>query len=217
MAATGAKPEAGTRMPATANRPPVAGGRRPALLDGRRHIGLTWPPPMPRSGAALLPESIAMSSKELGRAAAGVAVAAALAAGGCALGRPPAASPAARTATAVLESFLGAANCVATPGCPDQARSLETMGLLFGTRDGPLLARDSRPAVERRMYALAALLRCDTFAVGGESVVPGRVGDAVRLEATVRQRAREAALPVTMVRMKAGPWLVESLEVAGLP
>lgn len=148
------------------------------------------------------------------RVAAGLALAAVV---GSACTHPPAPESLAQAVGVaprqVLETFLAAANCVATVGCAHQARSLETMGRLFGTREGPLLARDPRALVERRMYALAALLRADTFVVGGERVVPGRTGEATGLEARVRQGTRETALPVTMVRAKKGGWLVESLEV----
>src|SRR5512144_2246895 len=57
-----------------------------------------------------------------------------------------------------IERFLRAANCVSNPNCATKAQDIETMGRLFGTRDGSVLTRDPRSDVEQRMYALASLM-----------------------------------------------------------
>lgn len=115
-----------------------------------------------------------------------------------------------------VESFLRAANCVASARCNSKARDLETMSRLFGTRDGSILDRDPRAEVEKRMYALASLLESQDYQVQGQNIVPGRVGDAVQLTVRLNQGGRGVALPVTMVRTKHGDWLVEQIDMAPL-
>jgi len=115
-----------------------------------------------------------------------------------------------------VESFLRAANCVASAKCGTKAQDLETMSRLFGTRDGSILQRDPRADVERRMYALASLLESEDYQVQGQNIVPGRVSEAVQLTVRLNQGGRPVAVPVIMVRTSSGDWLVEQIDMAPL-
>src|SRR5690606_30105079 len=57
-----------------------------------------------------------------------------------------------------VERFLRAVN----------ARDYETMARLFGNKEGPVRNRDPKPEVERRMFALASVLRHDDYTVEDE-------------------------------------------------
>lgn len=103
----------------------------------------------------------------------------------------------------VVERFLNALN----------ANDLETMGRLFGTQDGSIIKRDGRALVEQRMFALATLLRHDHYAIEGESIVPGRMGEAVRLRVRLDIGNRSHSVPVVVVKTKDGSWLVEEIDV----
>ncbi len=115
-----------------------------------------------------------------------------------------------------IEQFLRAANCVSNPSCATKAQDIETMGRLFGTRDGSVLTRDARSDVEQRMYALASLMASDDYRVEGQNIVPGRMGEAVQLLVRLRQAGREVSVPITMVRAKGGTWLVEQIDTKAL-
>jgi len=115
-----------------------------------------------------------------------------------------------------VESFLRAANCVASTNCASKAQDIETMSRLFGTQDGSILTRDPRSDVEQRMYALASLLQSEDYQVQGQNIVPGRVGRAVQLVVRLTQNGRAIPVPITMVRDRGGNWLVEQIDMGPL-
>ncbi len=116
-----------------------------------------------------------------------------------------------------VESFLRAANCVASEKCASKPQDLETMSRLFGTRDGSLLLRDPRADVEKRMYALASLLESQDYHVQGQNIVPGRVGEALEIVVRLTQaNGKVATVPITVVKDTKGNWLVERIEMAAL-
>lgn len=106
----------------------------------------------------------------------------------------------------VVERFLQAVN----------ARDVTTLGRLFGTREGPISARDERTAVEQRMFTLASLLEHDDYSILGDQVVPGRSGEAIDIITTLRQGERTVAVPFTLVRTGEGRWLVEKIDTGEL-
>ncbi|HEX7049772.1 MAG TPA: hypothetical protein VF188_06120 [Longimicrobiales bacterium] len=113
-------------------------------------------------------------------------------------GDPPELAPA-----LVVERFLRAAN----------ANDLETMARLFGTTEGSVLERDPRADVERRMFALASILRHDDYALRGTGIVPGRLDQAVQVVVELKIDQREIPVPFTVVRTEDEGWLVEKIEI----
>lgn len=108
----------------------------------------------------------------------------------------------------VVEQFMRAAN----------ARDLQSMGRLFGTKDGPIIKRDDKGEVERRMFAIATELQHSDFEVAAEEMVPGRSGEATRLIVRLTKEDVKFNVPFTLVRYK-DTWLVEqiALEVLTAP
>jgi hypothetical protein len=90
------------------------------------------------------------------------------------------------------------------------------MGWVFGTSEGPIIRRDPAPQVEQRMYALANLLEYDSFDVGSGSPVPGRTGDAMRFNVSLRRGPQTIQVPFTVVRGPQSRWFVEQLGVEAL-
>ncbi len=64
-------------------------------------------------------------------------------------------------ASLVIEQFLRAVN----------ANELETMARLFGTQAGPVIDRDPRAQNEKRMFALASIMRHEDYRIEGTQVV----------------------------------------------
>lgn len=106
----------------------------------------------------------------------------------------------------VVERFLTAVN----------ARDYETMARLFGTREGSILARDPRPEVEKRMFALASVLRHEDYALEGEAVAPGRSGEAIRILVRMHVGDRRVRVPFTVVRTARSGWLVEQIDIEAI-
>lgn len=106
----------------------------------------------------------------------------------------------------LVERFLQAAN----------ANDIETMGQLFGTREGSLLERDPRENVEQRMFTLASLLRHDDYSIRGERVVPGRSEEAIQILTRLEQGDDISDVPFTVVRTGDGGWLVEQIDMDDL-
>jgi len=106
----------------------------------------------------------------------------------------------------VVERFLTAVN----------ARDYETMARLFGTREGSILARDGRQEVEKRMFALASVLRHEDYALEGEAVAPGRSGEAVRVLVRMHIGERRIQVPFTVVRTARSGWLVEQIAIEAI-
>ncbi len=160
-----------------------------------------------------------MKSRRLSRAVAGPLLVAAALLGACvhqvvsgsAVNGGPGIAP-----QLAVETFMRAANCVASEKCASKPRDLETMCRLFGTKDGSVLTVDPRDQVEKRMYALASLLQSQDYQVVGQNIVPGRVGEAVDVIVRLTQNGKQYTVPVTAVHDRSGNWLVERIEMASL-
>jgi hypothetical protein len=112
-----------------------------------------------------------------------------------------------------------------TPGAPAPSAAVERflqlsasqdyveMGYLFGTVQGPILRRDPATEVEKRMYAIASVLKNDGYTLRGEEPVPGRTGSAVRVTAQLRQGSRTPNVPFVVVRGPDARWFVEQVGV----
>lgn len=124
---------------------------------------------------------------------------------GCATSTTVVPGPAANVAPAlVVEQFLRAAN----------ANDLDTMGRLFGTREGPIVERDSRQQVDDRMFALASVLRHEDYSIEGEQIVPGRRDVATQLLVRMNfGEERETVVPFTMVFSQDGRWMIEQIDL----
>lgn len=107
--------------------------------------------------------------------------------------------------TLVVEQFLRAAN----------TRDLDTMARLFGTTDGPIVRRDTRQNVERRMYLIAEVLQHQDFRFVREGIVPGRSEVAKRLDFDLTMRGQPVRVPFTIVRAK-DDWLVEEIDLEAI-
>ncbi len=118
----------------------------------------------------------------------------------------PAGLPGAPAAPAAVERFLHLA----------ASRDYGGMGWVFGTADGPILARDDQGQVEQRMYALASILEHDGFVLGEGAPVPGRTGEAFRFDVTLSRRAASVQVPFIAVRGPQDRWFVEQLDVEAL-
>jgi hypothetical protein len=131
--------------------------------------------------------------------------------------------------TAVLVSLLtGCAGSAAAPAPPAAASAVERflqlarqkdyvqMGWVFGTVDGPIIERDPRPEVERRMYGLAEVLASDSFTVGTGSPVPGRIGSAEAFRVRLRHGSLTRLVPVTTVLGRDRRWFVEVVDIQAI-
>ncbi len=105
----------------------------------------------------------------------------------------------------VIEQFLRAAN----------ANDLQQMGRLFGTADGSVLQRDPRSEVEKRMFAIASLLRHQDYTIQGQSIVPGR-DDEIRLAVRLKREKDEVVVPFTLVRTHDGGWLITDIDLTAV-
>jgi hypothetical protein len=101
----------------------------------------------------------------------------------------------------VIDQFLRAAN----------SNDLDTMARLFGTREGSVLLRDPKENVDRQMFALASLLRHESYAIKGYEVVPGRREEATRAIVTMTISGREFDVPWTLVYATTNSWMVEEI------
>jgi hypothetical protein len=102
----------------------------------------------------------------------------------------------------VVEQFLRAVN----------ANDLEAMGRLFGTRNGSVTRIDPRANVEQRMFALASVLRHESFAVEQNRAVPGRSQEAVQIVVRMHIGERHLPVPFTLVQSRDG-WVVEQIGI----
>jgi hypothetical protein len=103
----------------------------------------------------------------------------------------------------VVEQFLKASN----------SKDIETMGKLFGTKEGPYWSRFPHKEVEQRMFAIATELRHSDYKVDSEQMVPGRTNEATRLMVRLTKDDRQYMVPFTMVRYKSQSWLVEQIGI----
>lgn len=145
-------------------------------------------------------------------------------AGGCVRRvESPGGAPALGPALSV-ERFLQASN----------ARDLEAMARLFGTAEGAIAEEQgnafscffraiasafgvsetclSRLDIERRMDALARILRHDDYRLAGEEAVAARRHPTTRILVWLRQGEREhPRVPFVVVRAPDGRWLIEEI------
>jgi hypothetical protein len=123
---------------------------------------------------------------------------------GCAVrSAPPAGGPGAALAPAAIERFLDLA----------RERDYVQMGWVFGNQQGPIVRQHPEGEVEKRMYALAHVLQNDTYVIGRESAVPGRLGNAVRYDVTLTRGNRTVDVPIVVVRGPDSRWFVELIDV----
>lgn len=115
-----------------------------------------------------------------------------------------------------VEGFMKAANCVASDKCATKAQELQSMGRLFGTKDGPIVDRDPRAEVEKRLFAVASLVQSDDYKLLGQTIVPGRVGEAVQVDVNLTQGDKTLRVPFIVVHAKSGDWLVEQIDTKAL-
>jgi hypothetical protein len=115
----------------------------------------------------------------------------------------PSAGPGASAPAAAVERFLRLV----------QTKSYLEMGQVFGTREGPIAARDPAGEVERRMYAVASILEHQRFTIRDEGPIPGRTGEAYRLAVALENRGRTSQVPFTVVRGPNGLWFVEQVDL----
>jgi hypothetical protein len=99
----------------------------------------------------------------------------------------------------VIERFLRAAN----------SNDLDTMGRLFGTRDGPWAPTVSKKEADDRLFVIASVLRHTDYQVVGEQIVPGRRDEATQLVVRLVQGEQRFEVPFTLVRSQKDGWLVE--------
>jgi len=106
-----------------------------------------------------------------------------------------------------VERFLQAVN----------SQDLTTMGRLFGTANGPIIDRDPRAEVEKRMFAIASILQHSDYSIEGERIVPGRP-DATQLivRMSVDEGRRQVPVAYTLVRSKRGAWLIEVIDLEAI-
>jgi hypothetical protein len=103
----------------------------------------------------------------------------------------------------LVEQFLRASN----------AKDLDAMARLFGTKDGPVAGRWPRDEIEKRMFVIATELMHEDFSVVGEQMVPGRGTDATRLMVKLTKNSNNYNVPFTLVRYKDTNWLIEQIGI----
>lgn len=100
----------------------------------------------------------------------------------------------------VIEQFLRAVN----------AKDLDTMARLFGTRDGSILSRDPKQQVEDRMFALASIMEHQDYSIEGGEIVPGRRDEATQVFVRMSVRGGSVKVPFTMV-WSMDSWMIEQI------
>jgi len=116
------------------------------------------------------------------------------------VGPPPNAEVA---APLVVDQFLRAAN----------SNDLDTMARLFGNRNGPVANDENRQELDRRLFAIASVLRHDSYTIKGSQIVPGRRNEATQINVLMKFGTQEIAVPWVLVYSKNGNWLVESIDL----
>jgi hypothetical protein len=117
---------------------------------------------------------------------------------------PPASNP--RPAAAPAEAVERFMRLVSS-------KAYAQMGYLFGTREGPIISRDTEQQVERRMFAVADILQHERFAIRGEQPIPGRGPDVAQLTVQITQQGQVHDVPFVVVRTTTGGWLVEQIDL----
>lgn len=109
--------------------------------------------------------------------------------------------------TLVIDQFLRAVN----------SNDLDTMARLFGTRNGSILERDPRDHVDRQMFALASILRHESYQVVRREIVPGRRDEATQLIVRMKfANDKEVDVPYTLVYSTDRQWLIEIIDLQAI-
>lgn len=94
-----------------------------------------------------------------------------------------------------------------------ESKEYDQMGWLFGNHGGSIYAVDPPNEVERRMYALATVLRHRTYRIGTQAQVPGRSGAAVRMIVNLETERNRFEVPFIVVRGPESRWFIEQIGV----
>lgn len=125
-------------------------------------------------------------------------------------------------AALVVERFLRASNTIAqsresgSDSLERMRQELDTMIRLFGTSKSTIEQLSSREAAERRMIALADLLRHDDYRIAGNRLVPGRGDEAVDIMVRMTVGTDGATIPFTVVRTSSDGWRIEKIQIEPL-
>jgi hypothetical protein len=92
-----------------------------------------------------------------------------------------------------------------------EAQEYQAMGWLFGTERGSVMRRDRIADVEKRMYAIATVLRYDRYELAEVGPVAGRGQGARRFNMTLHNGARTTQVPIVVVRGPSDRWFVEQI------
>lgn len=106
----------------------------------------------------------------------------------------------------VVERFLRAAN----------SNDLDTMGRLFGTREGPWAPSVSKKEADDRLFVIASVLRHTDYQILGEQIVPGRRDEATQLTVRLVVGQNRYDVPFTLVQSKKDGWLIENIPLEQL-
>lgn len=106
----------------------------------------------------------------------------------------------------VIEQFMRAVN----------AKDLDGMANLFGTKKGPVAKQWPKQEVEKRMFILAQELKHNDFNVTGEQMVPGRSDVATRVMVQIVIEDQKVNVPFTLVRYGKQGWLIEDIKLEAL-
>jgi hypothetical protein len=106
----------------------------------------------------------------------------------------------------VIEQFLRAV----------KSNDLDTMARLFGTVDGSILNRDPQDLVDEQMFALASILRHDSFTIQRFDIVPGRRDEATRAIVNMKIGDRRVDVPYTLVWSNDGTWMIEQIGIQAI-
>jgi hypothetical protein len=104
----------------------------------------------------------------------------------------------------VIEQFLRAAN----------ENDLDTMASLFGTVNGTNIGRVPKDQLDQQLFAIASILRHESYEIVRRQIVPGRRSEAT--EVTVRMnmgRNRIIDVPYVLVYTNANNWLIEQIDL----
>jgi len=96
--------------------------------------------------------------------------------------------------------------------------NLTRMGELWGSDGGPAAETGTPPDYEKRLFIMQAYLRGDSIRVVSDMAIPGDNGHR-RVTIALYRQACPKQIPITMVRTKAGGWIVNAVDLnaAGNP
>jgi hypothetical protein len=104
----------------------------------------------------------------------------------------------------VIDQFLRASN----------SNDLDTMARLFGTVDGSIRKWEKKDDVDKRMFAIASVLRHDSYTVKRQEIVPGRREQATRVIVSMRFPSQKTIdVPFTLVWTRDSVWLIEQIGI----